>query len=400
MKNNLKLKKYYLLSLIVSLILSVALVVLISLENKSLTKNYNLAISSIINNVKEKYHIEDNELINILNSNNFNEEFLKKYSIDINEESVILKNNSLKKYYNYLNFAFIFLSLLIIIYLFRLYFRKRNKELNEITNYLKELNNQNYFLKLESMSEDELSKLRDEIYKTTVMLKETAINSKKDKLELKESLENITHQLKTPLTAILITVDNLLDEENLDIKKEEALRSIKREINNMKFLITNLLKLSKLEVNMIEFKNEPNNLITIINKAILNVSSLCDLKDIKIIVKGKNKKPIKCDKDWNVEAITNILKNAIEHSKKKSEVLVNLEENNLYSEIKITNYGEVLSNEDKKHLFERFYHYDSSLKESIGIGLSLAKAIILKSNGTIMVDSKNNETTFIIRYFY
>ena len=84
----------------------------------------------------------------------------------------------------------------------------------------------------------------------------------------------------------------------------------------------------------------------------------------------------------------------------KNIVLVNLEENNLYSEVKITNYGEVLSSEDKKHLFERFYHYDSSLKESIGIGLSLAKAIILKSNGTIMVDSKGNETTFIIRYFY
>ena len=400
MKNNLKLKKYYLLSLIVSLILSVALVVLISLENKSLTKNYNLAVASIINNVREKYSIDDNELINILNSNNFNEEFLKKYSIDINEESVILKNNSLKKYYNYLNFAFIFLSILIIIYLFRLYFRKRNKELNELTNYLKELNNHNYSLKLESMSEDELSKLRDEIYKTTVMLKETALNSKKDKLELKESLENITHQLKTPLTAILITVDNMLDEENLDSKKEEALQSIKREINNMKFLITNLLKLSKLEVNMIEFKSKPHNLITIINKAILNVSSLCDLKNIEIIVKGQNTKSINCDKDWQVEAITNILKNAIEHSKNKSKVLVNLEENNLYSEIKITNYGKILSKEDKKHLFERFYHYDSSLKESIGIGLSLAKAIILKSNGTIVVDSKDNETTFIIRYFY
>ena len=77
-----------------------------------------------------------------------------------------------------------------------------------------------------------------------------------------------------------------------------------------------------------------------------------------------------------------------------------LEENNLYSEVKITNYGKVLSKEDKKHLFERFYHYDSSLKESIGIGLSLAKTIILKSNGTIMVDSKDEKTTFIIRYFY
>lgn len=401
MKNNLKLKKYFLVSLLVSLILSLVLGLIISLENKKLTKNYNLALNAMINEIKGKYPlVDDSSIINIINSSNYDEEFIKKYSIDINNEAIILKNNSLSKIFNWLNVGFILISLLIIIYIYRIYFYKRNLELEEIVNYLKEINNHNYSLKIDSMSEDELSKLRDEIYKTTVMLKETALNSKNDKLELKKSLENITHQLKTPLTGILIMVDNMLDEKNLDSKKETYLRSIKREVNNMQFLITNLLKLSKLEVNMVEFKSKPHSLISIINKAILNVSALCDLKDIKIVVKGNNKKAINCDKAWQVEAITNILKNAIEHSKKGSEVLVLLEENNLYSEVKITNYGKVLSKEDKKHLFERFYHYDSSLKESIGIGLSLAKTIILKSNGTIMVDSKDDKTTFIIRYFY
>ena len=401
MKNNLKLKKYFLVSLLVSLILSLVLGLIISLENKKLTKNYNLALNAMINEIKGKYPlVDDSSIINIINSSNYDEEFLKKYSIDINNEAIILKNNSLSKVFNWLNVGFILISLLIIIYIYRIYFYKRNLELEEIVNYLKEINNHNYSLKIDSMSEDELSKLRDEIYKTTVMLKETALNSKNDKLELKKSLENITHQLKTPLTGILIMVDNMLDEKKLDYKKETYLRNIKREVNNMQFLITNLLKLSKLEVNMVEFKSKPHSLISIINKAILNVSALCDLKDIKIVVKGNNKKAINCDKAWQVEAITNILKNAIEHSKKGSEVLVLLEENNLYSEVKITNYGKVLSKEDKKHLFERFYHYDSSLKESIGIGLSLAKTIILKSNGTIMVDSKDDKTTFIIRYFY
>ena len=401
MKNNLKLKKYFLVSLLVSLILSLVLGLIISLENKKLTKNYNLALNAMINEIKEKYPlVDDSSIIDIIDSSNYDEEFIKKYSIDINNEAIILKNNSLSKVFNWLNVGFVLISLLIVIYIYRIYFYKRNLELEEIVNYLKEINNHNYSLKIDSMSEDELSKLRDEIYKTTVMLKETALNSKNDKLELKKSLENITHQLKTPLTGILIMVDNMLDEKNLDSKKETYLRNIKREVNNMQFLITNLLKLSKLEVNMVEFKSKPHSLISIINKAILNVSALCDLKDIKIVVKGNNKKAINCDKAWQVEAITNILKNAIEHSKKGSEVLVLLEENNLYSEVKITNYGKVLSKEDKKHLFERFYHYDSSLKESIGIGLSLAKTIILKSNGTIMVDSKDDKTTFIIRYFY
>ena len=402
MKNNLKLKKYYFLALLISLLLSLTLVFLISLETQKITQNYNLALASIINKVKEKYpNISDNELINILNSSNYNEEFSKKYSIDINKESIILQNNSLPKKFNYLNFTFIFISLLIIISLFRLYFRKRTKELDEITNYLQELNNQNYTLKLESMSEDELSKLRNEIYKTTIMLKENALNSKKDKLELKKSLEDISHQLKTPLTSIMIMVDNLIDQPSLSqAKKMEYLRNIKREITNMKFLIINLLKLSKLEVNMINFQRKNYNPHLLVNESIKNVLALCDLKNTKIKVLGKCQNKILCDKQWQIEALTNILKNAIEHSQNNHQVLVKLEENNLYTEIKIINYGKTLSKEEKQHLFTRFYHHNSSLKESMGIGLSLAKAIILKDNGKIAVESLKNETTFIIRYFY
>ena len=402
MKNNLKLKKYYFLALLISLLLSLTLVFLISLETQKITRNYNLALASIINKVKEKYpNISDNELINILNSSNYNEEFSKKYSIDINKESIILQNNSLPKKFNYLNFTFIFISLLIIISLFRLYFRKRTKELDEITNYLQELNNQNYTLKLESMSEDELSKLRNEIYKTTIMLKENALNSKKDKLELKKSLEDISHQLKTPLTSIMIMVDNLIDQPSLSkVKKMEYLRNIKREITNMKFLIINLLKLSKLEVNMINFQRKNYNPHLLVNESIKNVLALCDLKNTKIKVLGKCQNKILCDKQWQIEALTNILKNAIEHSQNNHQVLVKLEENNLYTEIKIINYGKTLSKEEKQHLFTRFYHHNSSLKESMGIGLSLAKTIIEKDNGKIAVESLKNETTFIIRYFY
>ncbi len=402
MKNNLKLKKYYFLALLISLLLSLTFVFLISLETQKITRNYNLALASIINKVKEKYpNISDNELINILNSSNYNEEFSKKYSIDITKESIILQNNSLPKKFNYLNFTFIFISLLIIISLFRLYFRKRTKELDEITNYLQELNNQNYTLKLESMSEDELSKLRNEIYKTTIMLKENALNSKKDKLELKKSLEDISHQLKTPLTSIMIMVDNLIDQPSLSkVKKMEYLRNIKREITNMKFLIINLLKLSKLEVNMINFQRKNYNPHLLVNESIKNVLALCDLKNTKIKVLGKCQNKILCDKQWQIEALTNILKNAIEHSQNNHQVLVKLEENNLYTEIKIINYGKTLSKEEKQHLFTRFYHHNSSLKESMGIGLSLAKAIILKDNGKIAVESLKNETTFIIRYFY
>ena len=246
-------------------------------------------------------------------------------------------------------------------------------EVNKIIKLIEDINHKNYELKLDDLSEDKISILKQEIYKTTVMLREQADNSLKDKISLKESLQDISHQLKTPLTSITIMLDNMIDNPDMDnIVRDKFIRQIKREVLNITFLVQSILTLSKFESNTISFIEEDNNIKDIIDMAISNVANLCDLKDIKIIFKGKNSK-IYCDFRWQVEAITNILKNAIEYSDKGSKIIIEGMINNLYYEIKIRDYGKGMDKEDVDNIFKRFYKGKMSSGDSVGIGLSLSK---------------------------
>lgn len=233
------------------------------------------------------------------------------------------------------------------------------------------------------------------------MLKEQAENSNKDKINLKCSLENISHQLKTPLTSISIMLDNLLDNPHMDeYTRNDFIKDINKEINNINFLIQVLLKLSRFDANVIKYNNKFNSLKSIIDKSIDNLSSLCDLKNIQIFTKIPNNLDIYCDSHWQIEAITNILKNCLEHSENGSTIEVFATDNKIYSEIIIKDNGTGIPEKDLKHIFKRFYRGQNSKEDSVGIGLSLAKSIIEKNNGIINVTSSVGKgTTFSIKYF-
>ena len=233
-----------------------------------------------------------------------------------------------------------------------------------------------------------------------INLKEVSEYNKSQRKELKDSLEDISHQIKTPLTSILILIDNILDNKDMDEETRiEFITDIKKEIITINFLVQNILKLSKFESNTIEFNNKNTDLKELVKESIKNLEVISDLKSININLKGNIKDNINIDPIWQKEAITNIIKNAIEHSKNASNVDIFLDENNVYSSVTIVNYGETIDSNDMKHIFERFYKSKNSNKDSIGIGLPLAKTIIEKNNGTISVESLNNETKFIIKYF-
>ena len=233
------------------------------------------------------------------------------------------------------------------------------------------------------------------------MLKEQADNSTLDKINLKDSLSNISHQLKTPLTSINIMLDNILDSEEMsEDVRTEFINNIKREISNINFLVAGILKLSRLDANVVNFMVEKVKVKDIINECIKNVSSLCDLKNISIDVTGNEMLKINCDFKWEVEAITNILKNCVEHSNNNSKIDIKYINNKMYTEITIKDYGKGMSEKDVKHIFERFYKGSNSTSDSVGIGLSLSKSIIEQENGTINVNSKlNRGTVFTIRYY-
>lgn len=144
--------------------------------------------------------------------------------------------------------------------IFLKYNKSKDKKLVQITRYIEEINNKNYKLDIDDNTEDELSILKNEIYKTTVMLKEVAENSKKDKENLKNSLSDISHQLKTPLTSITIMLDNILDNKDMDEDiRNDFIKDIKREIINVNFLVETLLKLSKLDADSVKFINKKEN---------------------------------------------------------------------------------------------------------------------------------------------
>lgn len=363
---------------------------------------YNQTLNSIIYQVSIKYPLVNNkDIIEILDGKVISKNVLKEYGIDIDNDYLIL--NSKKDYIQGLIINNTIIIIFIILFILISFINKKNqsKKIKEITNLIEQINRKNYYLNIDNNTEDDLSILKNEIYKTTIMLKEESYNSSKDKDNIKKSIEDISHQLKTPLTSIGIMLDNIIDDSNMDANvRNDFINEINREINNINFLVKSLLKLSRFDINAVNYNNDFNNIKLIVNKVVNNVSTLSDLKNIKIDLNIKNDFNLYCDFNWQVEALTNIVKNSIEHSFKDKNIIINASDEKLYSKIEITNYGIGINDKDIKHIFDRFYKGENSNEDSFGIGLSLAKTIIEKNNGKISVLSKKNDkTTFTIKYY-
>ena len=402
MSNKIELKKSIIISLVITIIFSIFMAIINIYEYKEYTKNFNKNIGSIIDVIQSKYpEISTDEIIGILNSEKIPQNnSLKKYGIDLEKNTVILENNKINNKFIKIEIILLITTSVSLLIVFILYERKQDKEIDKITKYLEAINDKNYTLKIDENSEEELSILKNELYKVTVMLRENASNTLKDKINLKRALEDISHQLKTPLTSILIILDNLIDNPEMDYQtRAEFLHDLKRETTRIQSLIQSILKLSKFDSNTVQFIKQDIYLKQIIDEAIKNTGSLADLKNIKINVEGNKKIKLNCDLLWQIEAITNILKNCIEHSKENTQIDIKYNNNSVYSYITITDYGEGISKEDLPHIFERFYRGKNSSNESIGIGLSLSKTIIESNNGIVSVESNSDKTTFIIKYF-
>lgn len=395
MKN--KTIKKYILSLIILLIFNVSLIFILNrYEYKMYTKNYNDKINSIISNIKNKYpNIEESDIIEIINNEEDSEDILSKYGIDS-----ITKNDKVNNKIRIISLIIIITFDLLIILIFYLYDKNKSKKIKEITKMISKINNRQFDIDINDFNEGELSILKNEISKTTTMLRQVADNSVKDKLNLKDSLGDISHQLKTPLTSITIMIDNILDNPDMDEKtRKKFLINIKREILNINFLVMSLLKLSKFDANVVKFNKESVYLKDIIIESIKNVSMIKELKNITIKVSGDDNIKLLCDFKWQVESITNILKNSIEHTSEYGTVEVNYSENKLYTRILIKDNGKGIDSDDLPHIFDRFYKGKNGSDDSFGIGLSLSKTIIEKEGGSITVKSTPNiGTIFTIKY--
>lgn len=400
MKNKEKLKKFLIILSLYTIFIIILTYGINKYEYQVYKDNFDTKITSIILKIKEEYpNITDEELYNILKSSKKDGKVLEQYSLTIDNKSLLKENDNKYQQFLVTNITIVFVSTIFLIFLFLRFNAKKDREINKITKCLEEINKRNYKIDIEEMSEDELSILKNELYKVTIKLKEDAENSKQAKKDLKDTLADISHQLKTPITSILIILDNIIDNPDMDKNtREDFIRDIKRELLNMNFLALNLLKLSKLDSNTVHFLKKEVSLNEIVTSSIKNIAPLCDLKNITIVKNLESGIKINCDLNWQVEAITNILKNCVEHSNENSKIDIMTTANKVYASIEIRDYGPGISQKDLPHIFERFYKGASSSSNSIGIGLSLAKKIIESNNGLIMVDTSKKGTTFTIKY--
>lgn len=365
-------------------------------------KSVNNVISGVINEVKEKYpKVEEDELVDLFNNedNYKDNQTLIKYGLN-HEEISIVKGLEESYQRNVWVMVFLLLSLLVtVIILIIWYVIKEERKLLKLSNYVNDLVLKKDSLKLEENEEGMISKLQNDLYKLTVVLREAYDNESREKLEMKKSLEDISHQLKTPLTAMMITLDNLSNDELKPDLRKSFLEDVKRQVDKMNFLIKSLLKLSRFDAGVIKFKNENIRVKNLVNDVIKSVSVLAEINDVKIKANGDDNTSFTGDYNWQLEAVTNVVKNAVEHSTPGETVTIKFRENAVYTLISVVNHGNVINEQDMKNIFTRFYKGKNATYESIGIGLSLSKSIIEKGGGYVRVSSsKKDGTRFDIKY--
>ena len=406
-------KKRVIFALVYIVCVCLIIVLLGMLQYRRISYNYNLHINAVCDTIRQEYpDVDVNRIIRLMSSNSSDltgyDDVLSEYGIESSTSSAIEENNKLFAMYLAIDLAVAILISIVIFVIVNRIFVYWDKKLEAITTDLAKINSGDYSYDMNTGEEGKLSILENEIYKTAITCREAAENSREDKEKLKESLSDISHQLKTPITSLLITLENL--EEYPDLPEEKRMQIVgnaKRDTNRINQMVQMLLKLSRLDADAIEFVQKDVPVDHIINKSIENVLALCDLKGVDISYTNTEtgdekhgQSTIFCDEYWEIEAVSNILKNGIEHA--ESTVRISFTEYEMYSEIQIENDGDPISKEEAGKIFTRYYRGESSVIDSVGIGLSLADSIVRRDNGYIIAESyeKDNEngTRFTIRY--
>ena len=282
-----------------------------------------------------------------------------------------------------------------------LYFtKKRYNDISELTYKIDKILHNNDYTNFDVNKEGELAVLNSEIYKMTVRLREQTERLENEKNYLKDYLANISHQIRTPMTSINIMISRLSRQELTFEDRFKMIKEISKLLTRIEWLITALLKVAQLESDTVKLKKEKTNVEEVVNKALEPLKIQAEIKNIKMKLKIEKNTNYKGDYYWSVEAISNIIKNCIEHSENGGIIEIISETNPIYTEIIITDEGKGICKEDLPHLFERFYRGNNSGSEGIGIGLYLTKMIVSKQNGVITAKNRENKgAEFNIKFF-
>lgn len=287
---------------------------------------------------------------------------------------------------------------IILIMVFTVVTKRRYKNLNDLNDYLSLVCKGIYDMNIDDNTEGELSILKNNLYKVITLLQSQNEYLKNDKLYLADSIADISHQLKTPLTSMMVMCELLENEENPD-KRQEFVAIINNQLSKMKWLITNILKISKLDADATEFKREEVSISKVLDDSLKPFVLTAELKNITI-QNNTNDFVFNGDESWTVEAVSNIVKNCLEHTNDGGKIIIASDSTNLYNKLTISDNGCGIAEEDLPHIFERFYHGKNSSKDSVGIGLALAKTVFEKENASVSVESEQGiGSVFEIRFY-
>lgn len=290
----------------------------------------------------------------------------------------------------YIILIFIIIYLLIYIYKSNHKIKIISEQVNQVLFEQKDIYIQNYQEGSLSILESEIVKLVNRLYEKNQLLYE-------EKKLLKQSLEDISHQIKTPLTSLNLIQERL--KKSNDKEKNQLIKEQQYLLDKIEWLISSLLKMAQIDANTVIFQKENINQKDFINQLIKPFEIQLELKNIHLQIQTENQILKNIDKKWLEEALANIFKNCIEHTSYDGKISIIINKNPLYQEIIIEDNGESISKEDLPHLFERFYKGKNATQHSVGIGLALSKMIIEKQNGTITVENIYPGVRFTIHLY-
>lgn len=275
---------------------------------------------------------------------------------------------------------------------------KRYRRISSLASDIDSILHGNDHIMRSSYDEGELAVLECEIYKMIVCLREQRQRLMNDKIYLADSIADISHQIRTPLTSINIIVQ-LLSKPGLDDDRRCRLCfELRQLLSRIDWLINSLLKISKLDAGTITFNREKISLTELIERSCAPLLVSLELREQTLDIKASGN--VLGDIAWNCEAIGNIVKNCTEHTPAGGTISITAEENPLFSEICICDNGSGIAEDDLPHIFERFYKGGNSDESSFGIGLNLARMIITNQDGTVKAENRQSGgAKFIIRFY-
>lgn len=400
---NLVARRYLIFSMVIILIFMSCMVGFNIYQDAEYKEALNKYACAVVEMVKEKYpEVSEEDIVKLVNAENVegSDDVLADYGIS-GDVYVFKSMEHTRRVTVIGNIVILTMLGVLSLVVFGVYTSKRKRKIDELDRYIQDVSNKMYEIGIDKESEDELNRLKDSLYKITVMLKEDSESKRKQNEAILELVSDISHQLKTPITSIQILLDNILENENMDSDtRRKFTLEILRQVKGMNFLIFSLLKLSKLDACVVEFDNKEIAVNELITDILTDLDVLIELKHLDVHVNIPDGVRFVGDYNWNKEAVLNIVKNAVEYTPDGKNIFISAEENDLYTKIEIIDEGKGIDEKDLPHIFERFYKRGNSAEDSFGIGLALSKLIIEKQDGFISVDSKVGKgTAFIIKYF-